>query len=282
MAASVDKYLEAGFIGIMVAHPITGEETESLIPTSGYTQNQPGVTKFMADLGQGSISEAHGGKDATDLAEAVFAELVEAKGKQYLLDAMARVDKSLETAQKAAKLAVWRQTLDGADFAEYQAAGKTLFESLEAAKAEVADIESQIADARTEVAEKLDIDKTFDLALVSSGWYVSEETKPKGTRTKVARDYSADVYTQEGKTINEVAVKTKAQVTSRDDEGAITGAKVTYKAKGKTYTGEADTLHNAHMIARKACMEVIAPDAKAFTVNTPKWFDVPKVQVKAD
>ena len=52
----------SGFIGMMVAHPITGEETESLIPTSGYTQNQPGVTKFMADLGQGSISEAHGAR----------------------------------------------------------------------------------------------------------------------------------------------------------------------------------------------------------------------------
>jgi len=279
MAASVDKYLDAGFIGIMVKHPITGEETESLIPTSGYTQNQPGVTKLMADLGQGSISKAHGDKSVTDIAKIVFAELVKAKGDQYLLDAMARVDKSLETAQKAAKLASWREKLDGSDFTEYQAAGKGLFASLESAKAELASVEAQIAEARKEVAEKLDIDKTFDLALVSSGWYVSEETKTKGSREKVGRDYSADTYEQNSKSINGVAVKTSAKVTARDEDGEITGATVKYIAKGKTYTGTGDTLHDAHMKARESCMAVIAPDAKSSNVNTPKWFDVPKIKL---
>lgn len=277
MIAKSDKYLEAGFIGLMVAHPITGEKTESLIPTSGYTQNQPGVQKYMADIGQGDISEAHGGKSTTDIAKIVFSELVAAKGEQYLLDAMKRVDKSLESVAKAAKLAGWRETLDGPGFAEYQAAGKDLFASLEAAKAELAAVEAQVMEARTEVAEKLDIDKTFDLALVSSGWYVAEGTAVKGSRgDKVGRDWSADVYTQDTKSINEVAVKTKLEVTSRDAEGNVTGARVTYVAKGKTYTGEGKTAHEAHKIARDACMAVIAPNAKSTNVNTPHWFEVPK------
>ena len=272
----MDKYLEAGYVALMVKHPITGEATETLVPTSGYTQNQPGVAKFASDMKAGTISEAHEGADISKLALVIFSELATAKGEQYVLDALARTDKSVAKAAKAAKLATWRELLDSDDMSDDMSQAADLFASIEAAKATLAALEADVATAKADVAAKLGIDPTFDLALVSTGWYIAEDTKATGKRTKVTRDYSADHYESDaGKTINEVEVSSSADVTSRDDEGQPTGWKVVYTAKGKSYTAEGSKFHKTHMIARKACMAVIAPENET-AVNTPKWFGVPR------
>lgn len=274
--ASVDKYLEAGFIGLMVEHPITGQKTETLVPTSGYTQNQPGVAKFASDMKAGDVSEAHGGKDITKLALIVFAALAKEKGDQYVLDALTRTNKAAKAAAKAAKLETWRQVLDSDDMSDDMEQAADLFASIEATKATLAALEADVATAKADVAKKLGIDPTFDLALVSTGWYISEDTKSSGKRESVTRDYTADHYeSAAGKTINGTEVMSTADVTSRDDEGTPNGWKIVYTAKGKTYTAEGTKFHKTHMEARKACMAVIAPEQET-AVNSPKWFGVPK------
>ena len=271
----MDKYLEAGYVALMVEHPITGQKTETLIPTSGYTQNKPGIAKFASDLKAGDISEAHEGAGITDLALVVFSELVDEKGKDYVLDALTATGKSAAKAAKAAKIAGWRETLDSDDMADDMAQAADLFASIEAAKATLAALEADVATAKADVAKKLGIDPTFDLALVSTGWYISEDTKSTGKRSKVVRDYTADHYeSAKGKTINEVEVASTADVTSRDAEGNPDGWKIVYTAKGKSYAAEGAKFHKTHMAARKACMAVIAPENET-AVNTPKWFEVP-------
>ena len=157
-----------------------------------------------------------------------------------------------------------------------------LYAEGEAVKAALADWEARVAEARTEVASALDIDKTFDLALLSTGWYISTETKAQGSKTVVKRDYSEDLYmSKKGRKINGVEVASTAQVTSRNDEGEPDGWKVEYVAKGKTYTHEAATLNKANKVAREACMAVIAKGMSTAS-NAPKWFRVPRATVKAD
>lgn len=271
-----DKYLGNGFLALLVKHPITGDETESLLPISGYTQNKPGMGKFVADLSNGQISKsAHGDKSPEDIALFIFADLVKDKGSDYVTGYLQHGDKAIAKAKQEAKLATWRDKLDSQAFAEHMAMGKSLFAEHEALLAQMADLDARITDAKAQVAKALDIDPTFDLAHVSNGWYVASKTATKGSRQSVDYDYSADTYEQNGKSINGTKVQTSAQVTSRDDDGNITGAVVKYVAKGKTYKGTGDTLHAAHQEARTACMAVIFADAKSTNVNTPDWFDVP-------
>jgi len=271
-----DALLEAGYIGLMLEHPVTKKLAESLIPVN-YTQNKPGVTQYVKDVEAGPLSEGHEGKTKTDVAMIIFAELAEAKnGPQTILDYMSGSAKAAKAAKAAAKLETWRSKLDSEDMAEHMEAAAELFAAVEAAKAQLAKLEADIADARQEVAEKLDIDGTFDLAIVSTGWYVAEGTEAKGKRSKVTRDYSADTYTSGERTIGGVKVSSIATVTSRDDEGDPNGWKVSYGAKGKTYTATGDSLHKTHKEAREACMAVIAPEQET-AVNSPKWFRVPRI-----
>lgn len=273
-----DEYLSNGFIGLMVQHPVTGKEVESLIPTSGYSQNQPGVAKLLADLKAGTLSKEHGDATVEDIAKHVFAELVEAKGAQYLLDAMARVDGTLKKAAKEAKLETWRAKLDAPDMAEAQEAARGMYADMESLKAQVADLEAKIAEARIEVGAQLDVDGTFDLALISSGWYISEESKPKGSRETVKRDYSADAYTsKDSRTIGGIKVASTAEVITRDDDGNPTQWSCKYLANGKAYTGVGDSLHQADKAARSACIDAIAPGTSKAN-NAPKWYRVPRIK----
>jgi len=274
----MDKYLESGFIGLMVEHPLTHKLQESLLPIGNYSQDRPGIKKYLADVSEGELSkDAHGEATVQDVAKVVFAKLVGDKGEQYLLDAMAKSDKSLEAAAKEAKLETWRAQLDAPEFAESMSYAASLYADRESLKAQMAELDAKVAQAKAEAAKTLGIDPTFDLAHVSTGWYVAEDT-PKATGKKqppVSRDYSADVYTQDGKSINEVAVKSVAKVTKRSDDGKPSAWAVTYTAKGKSYSGEAKSLNKANQKARAACMAVIAPDAKTTACNAPEWFDVP-------
>lgn len=271
-----DALLDAGYIGLMLEHPVTKQLAENLIPIN-YPQNKPGVAQYVKDVSAGPLSDAHEGKSKEDVALIIFAELAQAKeGPQYIIDAMSGSAKAVKAAKAAAKLETWRQKLDAPDMTDSMQVARDLFAALEAAQAQIAKLEADIEDARQEVADKLDIDKTFDLAIVSSGWYVAEKTEAKGSRKKVTRDYSADTYTSGERTINGVKVTSTATVTKRDDEGNPSGWKVTYNAQGKTWTETGETLHATHKTVREACMSVIAPDAET-AINSPKWFSVPRI-----
>jgi len=280
VAKTNDAYLEAGMIGLMINHPITGKPTESLLPMGNYPQNQPGVKQFALDMEAGSLSEVHGELSTEELALIVFAKLAEAKGDDYVITALSKVDKAVEAAQAAKKVESWREKLAG--MVETQTQAAALFASRKSLREQLEAVEAQIAEAQAEVAQELDISGLFDLSLISTGWYVSEGTKTKGSREIVKRDYTANLYScSAGKKINDVPIAATAEVTSRDDDGNPNGWKVVYTAKGKKYAATGETLNATDQEARAACMAVIAEPGAATNNNCPKFYNVPKLAVKA-
>ena len=277
----LDKYLEAGYVGVMVEHPITGKVQENLLELASYTQNGPGVRKFAQDVMAGTIADVHGDKDLTELARIAFAKLIEDKEEQFVTTILGKMDETIANAQREQLVNEWRAKLDELDNGGTQDAARELFGELTDVKAALADVEQRIAELRDEVSSALDISGTFDLSLIESGFYITADTKAKGSATKVARDYSADSYTKTRK-MNGTTVLCNANILERDADGKPIKWAVSYQVqdgelKGTTWSGGGDSLNAADKIARSDAIDALNPGAVKQN-NAPNWYDVPKVK----
>lgn len=275
----LDAFLEAGWVQIMVKHPVTGKETESLKAIANYPQNQPGVVQFAQDVALGRIGDGHEGKSIEDLARIIFATLIAKRddGWDFVRAGLGKVDETVKKALAEAALHTWRDKLAGLDVQDHAA---SLFAEREEAAAILADVEARMAALKAEVATTLGIDKTFDLAWTHDGLYVAPSTPSTGKQV-VARDYSADEYTTK-RTMHGQKLEVSAVVTSRDDDGQPDGWATKYTVldgpyAGNVYTGEGDSLNDADQGARVPCMADIFPTAISTNNNAPDWYRVPVV-----
>ena len=282
----VDEYLAAGYVGVMVEHPITGKVQENLLELSTYPATRPGIVKFAKDVLAGEISPEHG-PDATleSLAMAGFKSRLDDKrddAEQFIKDSLATVDESIKAAQAEALVNEWRERLD--ESADQDQAAE-LFAERESVKARLAELDEDIAATKADLAAELGISKLFDLTLISTGWYVTQATKSSGGGKAIPRQFTADAYEVTRK-LRGVQVKSTATITERNDDGEPTSWHVRYEVldgdhKGKVYESTGDSLNKADNrnddSARRVLMnELGLPGVKRNNVMV--WYKVPAVK----
>lgn len=282
-----DDYLDAGFVGVLVKHPLTGKEQETLLDLSTYPQNRPGIVKFGKDVLAGKIAPVHGAKSLFNLAMFAFAKVAKDKGDKFVSDALASVDDSIKTAQKEQELTKWRDAIAKLDNGKAQKVAIDLYTEQESIKAQLADVQERIATTKSEIATQLGIDKTFDLALVDTGWYVASDTKKSKPGVTIERNYSADTY-EVTRTMRGVKVLSVATIKERDKTGAPTNWHVSYtvldgKHKGESFEHTSPSLNGAdngkgkdgkpHGARRQLMIALDLPGVKRN--NAPVWYKIP-------
>ena len=281
----VDAYLAAGYVGVMVKHPITGKVQENLLELNTYPATRPGIVKFAKDVMSGEISPEHG-PDATleSLSMAAFKTRLSDKrddAEQFVRDTLATVDESIKAAQAEALVNEWRERLDESTD---QAQAADMFAERESVKARLAEIDEDIAAIKADLAAELGISKLFDLSLISTGWYITQATTSSGGKA-IARKFTADVYEVE-RTLRGVKVRSTATITDRDFDGEPAGWHVRYEIldgdhKGNVYESSGDSLNKADNrnddAARRVLMDELGlPGVRRSNVMV--WYKVPAVK----
>jgi len=283
-----DATLDAGFVSVIMQNPTGDGEIKSLIPLVSFAHNKPGIVSFATQVSLGKIDkDAHGDKDLQTLALAIFADVVKAKGKDFVIDALASVDDTIKKAQAQAQLHAWRIALDAHNDGQTQAQAKDLLGEYTTAQAKLADVKARMDTLKTQVAKDLGISATFDLAYTDSGFYVASgttSTKGTGTRNAIDRDLSGkDKYSKTGK-VNGFEVYRECTVLGKGDDGqpdtwavkiVVTdnaGKKHTYTAKGN----KGDILYNvAKPLTDKMRDEVVdVPQAKSKALHAYSFFGI--------
>jgi len=281
-----DATLDAGFVSIILQNPITQEDMQSLVPLVSFAHNKPGIVSFATQVMLGKIDkDAHGDKDLQALALSIFADVVKAKGKDFVLDALSTVDDSIKKAQAQAQLHAWRIKLDELDKGQAQAQAKDLQSEYTTAQAKLADIKSRMDAHKASVAKKLGLDALFDLSYTDNGFYVASGTTSTstGTRNSVDRDISKDQYTKTGK-VNGFDVYRECNVLGRDADGQPDTWSVKLVAtdgKGKKHTyaasgNKGDTLYAvAKPLTDKMRDDVVdVPQAKSKALHVYSFFGI--------
>lgn len=281
-----DKYLDNGIVAIIMPHPVTGDDVQDTMTIANYPPTKPGITSFAKDVMRGAIDKnAHGDKTLQDLAQFAFFDRLSDKrddAQQFINDALATVDDSIKAAQLDAKLHKWRIALDAHNSGKTQKLAKDLYNELASLTAQRQELDAKIANAKDEIANALDLDATFDLSLVDTGWYVASKTKPQG-KGKKTRTYEVKTY-EVTRVLRGTKVKSVANVKSIDDDGLPDSVDVTYtvldgKHKGKKFAATGDSLNKADSVARTELMDKLdLPGVRAN--NAPVWYKIPETTVK--
>ena len=281
-----DAYLAKGVVAIIKKHAVTGDDVQDTLTIANYPATKPGITSFAKDVLGGAIDkEAHGDKSLQDLAQFAFFDRLSKKRddpKEFINEALATIDDSIKSAQKEAQLNAWRIALDAHKSGNTQKQARGLYKELSILMAKRQELDATIANAKSELAKELDLDTTFDIALVDTGWYIASKTKAQGKGKKM-RAFEIKSY-EVTRVMRGTKVKSIATVKSLDADNVPDNVDVTYtvldgKHKGKKFDGTGDTLNQADSIARTALMDALdLPGVRAN--NAPEWYKVPEVNVK--
>lgn len=276
--SQIDAMLASGMVHISMAHPVLSDVMiDQFISRANYPSTRPGIASFVAAIKMGEISTvSHDDATLTDLVLVLFADLVDSKGKAFVVDSIAKIDKSAAKAQAAAKLSAWRDKLGKLklDGKLVQTQAKALYKKEQTARAKLDLVLAAMDALKSNVATELSIDKIFDIAYISKGLYIPEDVKKtSGTRSKVVRVWDKDKYTATSK-IDGHDYTAVATIKDRDPDDTSKGEwVVVYTCKGKKYSGKGSTLNSANRIARGKMIDVVAKDMSKAS-HAPKLFGV--------
>jgi len=277
-AKKTGKLIVKGNVGIMVTDPITDELAVSWIKVAELPQNGTGIKQLATRItsAEGGLHEVHGDHEVKDIVLAAFPAIVKDKGSEWVIKQMSGVSEDLKKQAELAKINAWNLKI--ADMTDAVASAKSLIAEREDLYAQIADLDADLGKLKKTVASKLDIDPTFDLAESSEhGFFVSSETKPKGTKTKKTREWVKDEYSKVGtyKAVKDVTRTVK--VLHRDDNGNPDqfAVKITCPTTD-TYEGSGDIGEILYDVAKPLSDQFIDENAKGFNnaLNVYSFFDI--------
>lgn len=252
--SNTDKLLDKQLIGIMVQDPFgdDGDLVASYIDYTKFARNGTGIKTLAKQLTDAkALHKSHGDKTVQDLVLHAFADVVKSKSSKWVIDQMSGVSDELKSQARLAKIDALNLAIKDKCPDEVKQAIDLQTERATLAS-QIDDIDSVLSKLKKDVASKIGIDATFDIALSDArGFFVPSVVKQDKTRKTIDRTLDKDVYANDGNIVGDDGQKHKVsrtlKIRKRDDNGNPTIFEGFISCDGQNYkakTGdELDTLY---------------------------------------